>query len=56
MPESSTGPVLHYSEKYIELLRCGDSELMISRILKPGCENGGQYGWGAVTVVEATAR
>ena len=51
LPGACTGPALHYSERYIELLACGGSVLLLSRMLRHGCNNGGERGWGAVTMV-----
>ncbi|KAL1527576.1 hypothetical protein AB1Y20_008963 [Prymnesium parvum] len=44
-------PPLHFSEKYIEVLECAGTVLMLSRLLQRGCDNGGRYGWGAITLV-----
>ncbi|KAL1515653.1 hypothetical protein AB1Y20_002271 [Prymnesium parvum] len=43
------GPPLHFSERYIELLRCGGSVLMLSRVTQHGCPT--SDGWGAATLV-----
>eukprot|EP00966_Prymnesium_polylepis_P327250 7383128-Prymnesium_polylepis.1 len=48
------GPRLHFSERYVDVLRCGRSVLMLSRVMRV-CEGGpnatGQEGWAALTLV-----